>query len=101
MSDFYLQAGRASRSNSMRKLIASATHEVRKGYGVVQLRIGQLRVDLAECRDAIDAELLEEGVDTGEPLFLAPFGQVFFGEDVEAIAGDGSIKICHKVYIKQ
>ena len=101
MSDLFLQAGRASRSNSMRKLLTSATHEVRKGYGVIQLRIGQFRVDLAECCDAIDAELLEKGVDTGEPLFLAAFGQGFFGEDVEAIADDGSIKICHKVYIKQ
>lgn len=101
MSDFFLQAGRASRSNSMRKLLASATHEVRKGYGVIQLRIGQFRVDLAECCDAIDAELLQEEVDAGEPLFLAAFGQGFFGEDVEAIADDGSIKSYHKVYIKQ
>ena len=101
MSDLFLQAGRASRSNSMRKLLTSATHEVRKGYGVIQLCIGQLRVDLAECRDTIDAELLKEGVDAGETLFLAAFGQGFFGEDVEAIAGNSSIKSCHKVYIKQ
>ena len=60
MSDLFLQAGRASRSNSMRKLLASATHKVRKGYGVIEFCIGQFRVDLAECRDAIDAELLEE-----------------------------------------
>lgn len=90
MSDPLLQTTR--RSNSTGNLVSVATDCRRERHGILQLFISQYRVDLAECRDTIDAELQYEVVNTGERLFLAAFGQVFFSEDVEAVAGDGSLE---------